>query len=418
MFLDNVTFSRKLSLGFGLVLFLFAAIMAVNYVNNQRQVEASRLNTQGYKLIGVQETLAASIPEVMAGVRGYLLSGHDDYIQAVARGRKDYDESVAGFRALAKDSPAQLMRLDRLDAVARELFAGADQAVALRRKVNAGQASMDDVLALVSQGTGSARTGQIEAILKDIERDENAQLAERGARLDEARSQTRLAILGGGSLAALLGVGVALFIAASILRPMRTTVRFVRLVEEGDYDAPLAVARKDEMGALACGLKAMVDALKKNIDLARKQSEQAGREAEKAREAMALAEAVGQEARQGHDTIARAAGHLEDMVDRLTSSSTELAAQVEQTAQGARQQKESTESTAAAMQQMHATVEEVAQSAARAAETTGQARQKAQEGEAVVRDVVRGIGAASARALSSRRRWGGWAGRPRASARY
>lgn len=326
MFLDDITFSRKLALGFGLVLLLFAAIMAVSYVNNQHQVEASRLNTQSYKLIQAQEALAASIPGVMAGVRGYLLSGHDDYIQAIAENRRLYDESARQFRSLAKDNPGQLSRLESLDSVARELFAGAGEAVALRRRVNAGQATMDDVLALVSQGTGRTRMDRIDSILKDIEQGENAQLAQRTERLVEAREQTRLAILGGGSLAVVLGVVVAVMIGGSILRPLRTTVRFVHLVEEGDYDAPLVVTRKDEMGELAGGLKSMVDTLKKNIALARAQSEQAESEARKAREAMARAEQAGDEARQGHDTIASAAGHLEDMVDRLTSSSTELAA--------------------------------------------------------------------------------------------
>ncbi|WP_243357863.1 methyl-accepting chemotaxis protein [Fundidesulfovibrio terrae] len=407
MFLDDINFSRKLTLGFGLVLFLFAAIMAVSYVNNQHQVEASRLNTQSYKLIQAQESLAAGIPGVMAGVRGYLLSGHDDYIQAIAENRRLYDESARQFRSLAKDSPGQLSRLESLDAVARDLFAGADQAVALRRRVNAGQASMDEVLALVAQGTGRVRMDQINAILKDIEQGENAQLAERTARLNDAREQTRLAILGGGSLAVVLGVAVAVMIGGSILRPLRTTVRFVHLVEEGDYDAPLAVARKDEMGELAGGLKSMVDTLKRNIALAREQSEQAESEARKAREAMAVAEEAGHEAQQGRDAIVGAAGHLEGMVDRLTSSSTELAAQVEQTAQGAQQQKQSTEDTAAAMLEMQATVGEVAQSAARAAETAGMAKNKAQEGAAVVEDVVRGISAVQARALTLKEKMGG-----------
>jgi len=94
-------------------------------------------------------------------------------------------------------------------------------------------------------------------------------------------------------------------------------------------------------------------------------------------------------------------------VERLSSSATELAAQVEQTAKGAQQQRQSAEGTAAAMQQMHATVEEVGKSAAQAAHTAGMARSKAQEGAAVVEDVVRGISAVQAQALTLKEKMGG-----------
>lgn len=87
-----------------------------------------------------------------------------------------------------------------------------------------------------------------------------------------------------------------------------------------------------------------------------------------------------------------AASHLEEIVERLTSASEELAAQVEQSSHGAEQQKVRVNETATAMEEMNATVLEVARNASTAADSSDSARKRAQDGAEVVSQVVSAIG--------------------------
>jgi methyl-accepting chemotaxis protein len=79
------------------------------------------------------------------------------------------------------------------------------------------------------------------------------------------------------------------------------------------------------------------------------------------------------------------------VANRLSSTSEELAAQVEQAGRGAEEQKNRTGETATAMEEMNATVLEVARNASQAAEASDQARTKAADGAKVVSDSVAAI---------------------------
>jgi methyl-accepting chemotaxis protein len=91
------------------------------------------------------------------------------------------------------------------------------------------------------------------------------------------------------------------------------------------------------------------------------------------------------------DGMLQAAASIEGVVERMTSASEQLAAQVEQSSRGAEEQKNRAGETATAMEEMNATVLEVAKNASNAAEGSDKARAKAQDGARVVDESVAAI---------------------------
>lgn len=87
----------------------------------------------------------------------------------------------------------------------------------------------------------------------------------------------------------------------------------------------------------------------------------------------------------------QAATSIEDVVERMTSASEQLAAQVEQASRGAEEQKSRAAETATAMEEMNATVLEVAKNASHAAEGSDKARAKAEDGADIVKESVQSI---------------------------
>jgi signal transduction histidine kinase len=82
-------------------------------------------------------------------------------------------------------------------------------------------------------------------------------------RIHDRNHATLIAALAfGTAVMAGLGVLMGIVIAGGLIRPLRQISAFARRVGQGDYDAPLAVNRSDELGQLARDLRQMADDLK------------------------------------------------------------------------------------------------------------------------------------------------------------
>lgn len=191
----------------------------------------------------------------------------------------------------------------------------------------------------------------------------------------------------------IIGVIVAIIITRMIVRPLATTQLFAEAVAGGDLDKMLEVHTSDETGKLADALRTMVSALKANIAEAHQKSEQARKATEEATEAMARAEEAARKAETAkRDGMLAAANQLEGMVEIISSASTELSAQIEQSDRGASESAQRLQEAATAMNQMNATVQEVARNAGSASTASSDTKQKAEAGEHVVQQVVQSIG--------------------------
>ena len=102
-----------------------------------------------------------------------------------------------------------------------------------------------------------------------------------------------------------------------------------------------------------------------------------------------------QEIEENGQRIAELAHQAHNVANNVSSSSSEISVQVEQSSQGANLQSERVAETATAMTQMNATVTEVAKSASEASSAATEARNKAQEGSSVVEEVVKSINLAA-----------------------
>ena len=191
----------------------------------------------------------------------------------------------------------------------------------------------------------------------------------------------------------LVGIFVAIFITRIIVKPLATTQLFAQDVAAGHMDKELEVHTTDETGKLADALRAMVAALKKNIGEAQEKSVQAEKATEEAKAAMARAEEAARKAESAkREGMLAAANQLEGMVEIISSASTELSAQIEQSDRGASESAQRLQEAATAMNEMNATVQEVARNAGSASGASNDTKAKAEAGEHVVQQVVQSIG--------------------------
>lgn len=207
-----------------------------------------------------------------------------------------------------------------------------------------------------------------------------------------AKRNVTLAILGVSAVLVLVMIGLGVWFAGSLTRPLTATTRFASKVAAGDLDQTLTVRVGGEIGTLADALRSMVATLKEMIlqaDLKTREAEDKSRQAEVAQKDAEEARRQAEQARR--EGMLDAASRIDLIVERVTSASEQLAAQVEQSSRGTEIQRERTAETSTAMEEMNASVMEVARNASDAAANAEQAREEAQGGAEEVRQVVAAI---------------------------
>ena len=158
-------------------------------------------------------------------------------------------------------------------------------------------------------------------------------------------------------------------------------------VVDGDYNIDDGGKKLGVYGAIV----EMVNALKQNIENAQRESENAKEQSAKAQEAMAQAEAASKEAQAKTEAMLVAADKLEQVGSVVSSASTELSAQIEQSDRGAAESAQRLSEAATAMNEMNATVQEVAKNAGSASAASAETKQKAEAGSQVVEKAVHSI---------------------------
>ena len=205
---------------------------------------------------------------------------------------------------------------------------------------------------------------------------------------------SKLAIYGGGFLAVLLLVVCPLsyVMVVSITRPLAGITRHARAVAQGNLDEEFETTGRDEVATLQQALSAMVVKLKEFIGQAEEQSRLAGKAASEAHQAQAEALEAELKAKDKTAAMLQAAERLEQVAQAVSTASTQLSAQIEQSDKGAVHSAQMLAEAATAMNQMNASVQEVALSAATASEAASQTRDRALSGAGIVEKAVQSIG--------------------------
>ena len=208
---------------------------------------------------------------------------------------------------------------------------------------------------------------------------------------DEMYEQSNMIGMSLAVLAILVAVTLTILIVRNTIRQLGKDPgelnSIAHRVVNGDYDIDDGSTKTGVYGAIV----EMVSALKQNIDSARNESENAKEQSLKAQAAMEQAEAASKEAQVKTEAMLVAADKLAAVGNVVSSASTELSAQIEQSDRGAAESAQRLSEAATAMNEMNATVQEVAKNAGSASAASADTKQKAEAGSQVVEKTVHNI---------------------------
>ena len=186
--------------------------------------------------------------------------------------------------------------------------------------------------------------------------------------------------------ALLIAVALTILIVRNVLRQLGKDPGELNAIAQRVVDGDYAIDDGGKKMGVYGAIVKMVNALKSHIENAQCESENA-----KAQEAMKEAEMASAEAQAKTEAMLVAADKLEVVGNVVSSASTELSAQIEQSDRGAAESATRLSEAATAMNEMNATVQEVARNAGSASSASAETREKAEAGAQVVEKAVQSI---------------------------
>ena len=109
-YVANLTISSKLVVAVAVIV---AVTLISDLITNQKLAFIEKSNgwtTHTYEVLEQTQDVMAALVDQETGVRGYLLSGDDRFLEPYRAGREAYVAALANSRTLTLDNPAQQKR--------------------------------------------------------------------------------------------------------------------------------------------------------------------------------------------------------------------------------------------------------------------------------------------------------------------
>jgi methyl-accepting chemotaxis protein len=431
MSLANMRIARKLTLGFAVVLAVFAAVGGAIFSLAARVERAQSANLAAQALLVDVEKLAAARYDQSQTARGFIIVRTERHANLYAAATKLFAETLARTRqdALASPDPT---------AAAAAVGALADAAADWQREIGDPEvdltrdpATVDKAIEVAKSARGSELMQKFRDALQTARTVATMALAESQAAGGAALAFMRAAQIVGSILALAGAAAIAWWLHGAIAKPISAMTAAMRRLAAGEteLDVP-AQGRGDEVGSMAAAVEvfrvAALDKLKLDAeaDAARRalDAERAAREARDADQRRQLQQAVatlgaGLSRLAAKDLTYRVSADLPESYRRLQtdfntaisqleealasvggatdvihSGSREISTAADDLSRRAEQQAASLEETAAAINQIAATMRTAAEGAEHAHQLVGAARKDAGKTEAVVTRAVAAMG--------------------------
>ena len=258
--------SLRLALGFGLVLLLLCSVSAASLVQLRRlQRQADELVTEHIAILDALGRMQENTAERSVLLRDLVLNDSLQAQKQVLQRLRANGEAQAAVVTRFADLADSGGRGDARDALHRIVDLG-ERTRAVEKTVvdSVADARFDDAKAMLADQLSSQHQA-LNRLLREafVATMDNA---ERSVQENRARDQWMLALIAGGSLAAVLAGAAAAFLTGrGIVRPVRDAQAATARIAAGDLSQPIVARSRDEVGELVSSLERMRRALSGSV---------------------------------------------------------------------------------------------------------------------------------------------------------
>lgn len=259
---NKLSIKTKLYLGFGAIVALFVALLALAYTNFTRVTEANHWDKHTLEVLMAVDKLNVNIMQVQVEARGYYLTGAPERLAKIKAELADLAPLVKTLQALTADNPSQQARLAKLDTAIDNWVAEViDPTVAHRQALGNAPGAADTI----GQGSqfkqGNPVIKVVYAALDEAAAEENRLLGARADALAQLQHSMVLVLSIGSAVCLGLALVIAVMLARALLTPLNSLTEAVNRIAAGEQGARASVHAQDELGKVTLEFNRMAQAI-------------------------------------------------------------------------------------------------------------------------------------------------------------
>lgn len=258
--------STKLFLGFVIISFFFTAVAFINFNLSDDVLDNSNWLAKSQEVRRSSAALQLSIVDMDAGMRGFLLTGNEAFLEPYALGIEQLPGMFSALEKLVSSSPTQLQQLNQIQEIHKKwhnVFANPliDQK---RKAIKSKFSELSNADELMNM-QGRQMVDQIRDLFKAFNDIEYAIRQQRSDRLSLSINKTRLISIVLTSMAVVIGLTGAFLFSRFISSRILLMVNHAESISLGDYKTQIQDHSTDELGNLSRSLNKMASIIGSTI---------------------------------------------------------------------------------------------------------------------------------------------------------
>ncbi|MHB1174274.1 MAG: methyl-accepting chemotaxis protein [Sulfuriferula sp.] len=335
----------KIGAGYALALAMLVVLGLVSYRNTTGFIEAEQMKAHSYQVLDNLNQVLSTLQDAETGQRGYIITGEDRYLEPYQAATAEESQTIRNLRRLTADNPSQQHRLDALGPLIAAKLSELKETIGLRKTKG-----FEAALQVIRTDKGKQAMDDIRKLIAAMGSEEKALLEQRDVGVKASSKATISTIIYGIPLAFAVLALFGFLVTRVIVRPLRVISDVAERVTSGDLTVNVPENdRADEIGILGRAFHGMVENLR------------------------------------------RLTREINEGVEVLTSTSSEILATTTQVASGAAETASAVSETTATVEEVKQTAQVASQKARYVSDSAQKTAQISQTGSKAVEDATAGM---------------------------
>jgi methyl-accepting chemotaxis protein len=245
-------------------------VSKTNDFADYKQLTNSVIHT--YQVIAAAESMLSAAVNMQTGLRGFLLSGQQHFLEPYNGGKKDFYQKITELSKKVSDNPQQVTLLSQIK---RSIDDWINQVVVnqikLRDEIGHSK-TMDDMADIVGQAKGKIYFDQFRSQLKTFKDREHKLLTLRSNSLEKTEVDVINSTLFGTLIAVMLGLTISFWLITHVMSLLGGEPKYIqslaRTVAKGDLSQDLKISEADQ--GIYAAMVIMMNNLREKVIFAEK----------------------------------------------------------------------------------------------------------------------------------------------------
>jgi signal transduction histidine kinase len=270
--------SYLIFLGFLLILVLFSVTTYINYRQAEEVNENSEFFAKSTTIVRHTNRFQRNILNMISGLRGYLFTGENYFIQAYDSAAQENVEILKELSGIISPESSQLKALKEIQVLNDQWHAFANPLINAKKMSSTSDSSLVRsnrfYLEKLVSGTEKVLNQRLQQKFRDFANYEYDLRFIRKEALTQSIQRTRKITFYLTTISIVIGFAIAIFLAFGISTRIMKMVKMADAIAAGDYDVYTVDKGKDEISSLAHSLNNMAKVLSENIALLKRKNEE------------------------------------------------------------------------------------------------------------------------------------------------